>query len=157
MKKALPIAMTLLGMALMVQTIPAGAAGVGENEAVNMPQGMKGGMKGMFLTRKQIDGYTVSFHVMKAQAGQAMGGDHDFMVRIEKDGQVQTDLVVNSKIVYPDSSAASKMMMRMGDWYATGYDMGQDGRYQLMVLFKTPDGTRHFGGVYYPDPDGQAR
>jgi hypothetical protein len=111
-----------------------------------------GDMHGALMKTQAIDGYVVSFHVMKAQAGQAMGSDHDFMVRIEKDGQVQTDLVVNSKLVCPDKSAASKMMMKMGDWYMAGYDMGQRGQYQLMVLFKTPDGSKHFGGVYYPAP-----
>ncbi|HXH64698.1 MAG TPA: hypothetical protein VNH42_04215, partial [Mariprofundaceae bacterium] len=105
-----------------------------------------------FMQAQAVDGYMVTFHVMKAQPGQAMGGDHDFMVRIERDGQVQTDLVVNSKVVYPDKSAASKMMMKMGDWYMAGYDMAQRGQYQLMVLFRTPDGSKHFGGVYYPGP-----
>lgn len=116
-----------------------------------------GDMHGAFMKTQAVDGYQVIFHVMKAQAGQPMGGDHDFMVKVEKGGQVQTNLIVNSKIVYPDKSAASKMMMQMGDWYAAGYDMSQGGRYQLMVLFKTPDGNKHFGGVYYPGPVGQGR
>jgi len=107
---------------------------------------------GEMLEEKQaIDGYTVTFHVMKAQPGKEMGGTHDFMVKIEKDGKAITDLAVNSKAIHPDGRAESKMMMRMGDWYMTGYGLDHSGKHQLMVLFRTADGARHSGGVYYPD------
>jgi len=151
MKKALSITTAFMVMALMTLPMPARAAEMGGSDAMQMPHGMKDKMQGMFLTKKEIDGYTVSFHVMKARAGQHMGGNHDLMVKVEKDGQVKTDLLVNSKVVSPDKSVASKMMMKMGDWYMAGFDMDQSGRYQLMVLFKTPGGNKHFAGVYYPD------
>lgn len=44
--------------------------------------GMKKEM--MFLVQQQIDGYDVSFHVMKAKPGKEMGGSHDFMIKVEK-------------------------------------------------------------------------
>lgn len=157
MKKTLSITTALMLTALVTSPMPARAAGMGDSGAMPMGHGMKNGKQGMFLTEKAIDGYTVSFHVMKAQAGQQMGGNHSFMIKVEKDGQVQQNLVANTKIVYPDKTAASKMMMKMGDWYMAGYDMDQNGQYQLMVLFKTPDGNKHFGGVYYTASDGQAR
>jgi len=105
----------------------------------------------MFLQKRQIDGYTVSFHVMAASEGMQHGGSHNFMVKVEKDGAVQPLLAANSKAVSPDGKAVSKMMMQMGDWYMAGYDLDAAGRYQLMVLFKNQDGTKHFGGVYYPE------
>jgi len=117
-------------------------------------KGMKGDMiqmKGAFLVIKEIDGYTVSFHAMKAKEGMQRGGTHNFMAKVEKDGKALTDLVVNSKVTHPNNKSESKMLMKMGDWYMAGYDLGHEGQHQLMVLFKTADGAKHFGGVYFPE------
>jgi hypothetical protein len=108
------------------------------------------GKEGMFLVKRDIDGYQVSFHVMKPEEGMQHGGSHNFMVKIEEDGKVITNVLINSKVVHPDGTSESKMMMKMGDWFMAGYDLGHDnGRHQMMVLFKTADGKKHFGGVYY--------
>ena len=121
-----------------------------------MQESMDGGMPmqemspQMFMKKVEVDGYTVSFHVMPASEGMQHGGSSNFMVKIEKDGAVLAPVAVNSKVIAPDGKAVSQMMMKMGDWYMAGYDLDQPGRYQLMVLFKTADGARHFGGVYYP-------
>ncbi len=104
----------------------------------------------MFLVKRNIDGYDVSFHVMKPTEGMQHGGDHNFMVRIEKDGKALSDLMVNSKVGHKNGKSESKMMMRMGVWYMAGYDLAHAGKHQLMVLFKTSDGQKHFGGVIYP-------
>jgi len=104
----------------------------------------------MFLVKKEIDGYTVSFHVMKAKPGKEMGGSHDFMIKVEKDGQAVTNLAMNTKVKHPNGSAESKKAMKMGDWMMAGYDLGHKGKHQLMILFKTADGEKHKGGVYYP-------
>jgi len=112
---------------------------------------MKHAMNGMFLVRKDIDGYQVSFHIMKAPEGmQTHGGEYHFMFKAEKDGKALTDLMVNSKITHPDGKEESKMMMKMGDWYMAGYNLSHQGQHQLMVLFKTADGKKHFGGIFYP-------
>ena len=111
----------------------------------------KNNMKGMFLVKKEIDGYDVSFHVMKAKEGMEHGGPYNLMVKVEKDGKALTDLLINSKAVHPNGESESKMLMKMGDWYMAGYNLGHPGRHQLMILFKTPDGAKHFGGVYYPE------
>ena len=103
----------------------------------------------MFLEKTQIDGHTVSFHVMQANEGMHHGGSHNLMIKVERDGRTMNDIVANSKVVFPDGKESSKMLMRMGDWYMAGYDLDQAGRHQLMVLFKTPDGEKHFGGVHY--------
>jgi hypothetical protein len=116
-------------------------------------QGDMGQMKGMFLVKKDVDGFTVSFHAMKAKEGMQHGGTHNFMVKVEKDGKALTDLMVNSKVTHPNNKSESKTLMKMGDWYMAGYDLGHKGRHQLMVLFKTVDGTKHFGGVYYPESE----
>ncbi len=104
---------------------------------------------GMFLKKKEIDGYTVSFHIMKAKKGMEHGGTHNFMLKVEKGGRVLNDIAVNSKVVHPDGSAQTRKLTRMGDWYMAGYDLGHDGEHQVMVLFKTADGKKHRGGVYY--------
>jgi len=39
--------------------------------------------------------------------------------------------------------------MKMGDWYMNGYDLQKNGKHQMMILFKTPDGKKHQGGVFY--------
>lgn len=138
-------------IALLTALALPGQAGAMAQEHDAMPAGMQmHGMKHMFLQKKEIDGYTVSFHVMPATEGMQHGGTHNFMIKVEKDGKPAKIIAINSKVVHPDKQAESKMMMPMGDWYMTGYDLGQAGRSQLMVLFKTEDGTKHFGGVYYP-------
>ena len=103
----------------------------------------------MFLEKTQIDGYSVSFHVMPAESGMQHGGSHNLMVKVEQGGQVLNDIVANSKVASPEGKASSKVLMKMGDWYMAGYDLGMSGTHQLMVLFKTSDGKKHFGGVHY--------
>ncbi|HFE36795.1 MAG TPA: hypothetical protein ENK06_00065 [Gammaproteobacteria bacterium] len=109
-----------------------------------------GKMGGMFLKKKMIDGYEVSFHVMKAKPGKEMGGSHDFMIKVEKDGKVLSDIVMNTKVKHPNGSSETKRTMKMGDWLMAGYDLGHKGKHQMMILFKTADGKKHKGGVYYP-------
>jgi len=104
---------------------------------------------GMFLVKKQVDGYDVSFHVMPVKDGMQHGGSHNLMVKVEANGMALTDVVVNSKVFYADKSTDSKVLMKMGDWYMAGYDLGQDGKHGIMVLFKTADGQKHKSSVYY--------
>ena len=117
---------------------------------------MRSGMKsGAFMVKKEVDGYQVTFHVMKAPQGMQKGGSHHFMLKVEQDSKPETDLIVNSKVIHPGGQSESKMMMRMGDWYMASYDLGHPGKHQVMVLFKTPDGKKHFGGVYYDPRESQ--
>ena len=104
----------------------------------------------MFLVEREIDGYKVSFHVMKAKPGKEMGGSHDFMIKVEKEGKALTNVTMNTKVVHPSGKSETKKAMKMGDWMMAGYDLGYGGQHQLMVLFKTADGEKHRGGVYYP-------
>lgn len=114
-------------------------------------------MKEAFLKTRDIDGYNVSFHAMKAAGGMHHGDSSNFMIKVEQNGQALVHLLVNSKVVYPDGKSESKMMKRMGDWYMAGYDLNESGEHQLMVLFKTTDGKMHRGGVYYPARDGSTQ
>ncbi len=106
-------------------------------------------MDKMFLKKKDIDGYTVTFHIMKAKPGKEMGGSHGFMIKVEKDGKVIKDIVMNTKVKHPNGSSETKKTMEMGDWMMAGYDLGHAGKHQMMILFKTADGKKHKGGVYY--------
>jgi len=115
------------------------------------PQPDMGQMKGTFLATKEIDGYIVSFRIMKAPAGMEQGGNYHVMVKFEKDGKVVTDLVANSKAVHPNGKSESKMLMKMGEWYMAAYNLDHKGQHQVMVLFKTADGTKHFGGIDFPE------
>jgi len=114
-----------------------------------------GEMNGAFMVTKEVDGYSVSFHVMKAKKGMEKGGSHHLMVKVEKDGRALTDLVANSKASHPNGASESKMLMKMGDWYMAAYDLDHPGQHELMVLFKTPDGEKHFVGIFYPEKDGE--
>ncbi len=105
---------------------------------------------GMFLKKKEIDGYTVTFHVMKAKPGKEMGGTHDFMIKVEQDGKALSNIAMNTKVKHPSGKSETKKTMKMGDWMMAGYDLGHAGKHQLMILFKTADGKKHKGGVYYP-------
>jgi hypothetical protein len=112
-------------------------------------KGMAHKKDGMFIKEEMIDGYKVSFHIMKAKPGKAMGGSHDFMIKIEKDGKVLKNVAINTKVVHPNGKAESKRVMKMGDWNMAGYDLGHKGNHQVMILFKTSDGQKHKGGIYY--------
>ncbi|MDQ6951727.1 MAG: hypothetical protein Q9M26_08690, partial [Mariprofundales bacterium] len=81
------------------------------------PCSMMGAMRGVLMV-KEVDGFTVSFHIMKAMAGMKHGGRNNLMIKVKRDGKVLTDLVVNSKVTHPNGKSESKMMMQMGDWYA---------------------------------------
>lgn len=107
------------------------------------------GQHQMFLEKKDIDGYTVSFHVMAAEEGMNHGGSHNLMIRIDRDGALVNGVQANSKVIFPDGSQQTKPLMTMGEWQMAGYDLKASGKHQLMVLFKTADGKKHFGGLYY--------
>ena len=111
--------------------------------------GMSHKKEGMFLVKKEIDGYNVSFHVMKAKPGKKMGGSHDFMIKVEKGGMTLSSIAMNTKVIHPNGISESKGVMKMGDWFMAGYDLGHKGKHQMMVLFKTKDGKKHKAGVYY--------
>jgi len=110
---------------------------------------------GMLEKQQMIDGYSVTFQITAAEKGQEMGGSHNVMIKVQRAGKALTDVVVNSKVIYPNGKAETKMMMGMGDWYMAGYDLGHVGlghvgKHQVIVLFKTADGAKHKGGIYYP-------
>ncbi len=104
----------------------------------------------MFLEKKMIDGYHVSFHIMKAIPGQEHGGSHNVMIKVEQNGAVLGNLLINSKVKNAAGKATQKRLMKMGDWYMNGYDLGEKGQYMVMILFKTADGKKHKGMVSYP-------
>ena len=131
-------------------SVPAFAAGKHDHshtENVEMSQHSKA----MFLEKRSVDGYEVSFHVMPAKPGKQMGGSHDFMIKVEQDGKALTDILMNTKVVHPNGKSESKKTMKMGDWHMAGYDLGHAGKHQLMILFKTADGKKHKSGLYYTD------
>jgi len=166
MKKTIIVIASLLAMAA-AQLATAGESGHAHGDMSQMKEHghhdmdkmaehgqMQGEMKSMdelFLVKKEIDGFTVSFHAMKVKEGMQHGGSHNLMIKVEKDGKALTDLTANSKVTHPNGKSESKMLMKMGDWYMAGYDLDHSGQHKLMVLFKTVDGTKHFGGVLYPE------
>ncbi|RRJ82649.1 hypothetical protein [Aestuariirhabdus litorea] len=103
----------------------------------------------MFLEKRDIDGYSVSFHVMAANQGMQYGGSHNLMIKVESQGKSLGNIRANSKVVFPDGKDQSKPLQKVGDWYVTGYDLKPGSKHQLMVLFMTADGKKHFGGVNY--------
>ena len=123
----------------------------GDHHDMNSGHGdMKMGQSSaMFLEKKEVDGYTVSFHIMPAKDGMGHGGSHNLMVKVEQGGKALTDVLINSKVFHPNNSSESKMLMKMGDWYMAGYDLGHAGKHGVMILFKTADGKKHKTSVYY--------
>ncbi len=127
----------------------------GKSDNEHSGHGAMSGDSTAFLVTSEIDGYAVTFHVMNATAmpgAEKMGrhGAHHLMVKVERDGKVVSGLVANSKVVYPNGKEESKPLMAMGDWLMAAYDLGRVEKHQLMLLFKTTDGKKHFGGVHYP-------
>ena len=118
----------------------------------NQTHKMAGDKGNMFLEKKNIDGYSVTFHVMNAKDGMKMGDEtHHLMIKVEQNNKELNNIKINSKVVHPNGKTESKMLMKMGGWYMVGYDLGHKGEHQLMILFKTPDGKKHSGGVYYSE------
>jgi len=117
-----------------------------DSMAMNMTSGMA---QAAFMKQETIDGYAVTFHVMKSTPGMEHGGSHNLMVKVEKDGSVQVLEKIMSKVIWPDGKSQQKPLFKMGDWYMNGYDLGSPGKHQLIILFKTADGTKHHGGVYF--------
>jgi len=122
---------------------------MGKNPCSMKP--MESMKEGVFLQKKIIDGYDVSFHVMKAPEGMEHGGSHHVMIKVEQSNNIIVLQAVNSKVTHPNDKSESKMMMKMGDWYMAGYNLDHGGKHQVMVLFKTPDGKKHFAGITYPN------
>jgi len=121
------------------------------HEHGDMGNGMKmDKSSNMFLEKKEVDGYVVTFHVMPAAKNMAHGGSHNVMVKIEKDGKEVPDVLINSKVFFPNKTSDSKMLMKMNGWFMNGYDIGE-GRHGIMILFKTADGKKHKASVYYPE------
>jgi len=112
---------------------------------------MKGDMQGAMMREKEVDGFRVCFHVMK---GNTPNGDNSLMVKIGRRDKALTNLIVNSKVTHPNGKSESKMMMLMGDWYMANYHLEHPGKHQIMVLFKTADGSTHFTGLYYTKSQG---
>jgi len=113
---------------------------------------MAGDKSKMFLKKKNIDGYDVSFHIMAAKDGMKMGSEtHHLMIKVEQNGKELKKVKINSKVVHPNGKSESKMLMKMGGWFMAGYNLGHKGKHQVMILFKTPDGKKHSGGVYYTE------
>ena len=108
--------------------------------------------KDMFLKKKTIDEYTVSFSVTKVAPGMEHGGSHNLMVKAEKDGKAQVLRKIFAKVILADGTAKKQSLFKMGDWYMNGFDLGSPGKHQLIILFKTADGVKHNGGVYYEAP-----
>ncbi len=131
---------------LLIAALPSGLLAAMDSHIASMTVEQQ---RDMFLEKKEIDGYAVSFHVMKVDPGMEHGGSHNFMVKIEKDGLPQHDVVINSKVILADGKVQSKPLMKMGDWFMGGYDLDAPGRHQLLILFKTADGLKHKGGVLY--------
>ncbi|MDQ7056949.1 MAG: hypothetical protein Q9N62_00155 [Ghiorsea sp.] len=88
---------------------------------------------------------------MPAKDGMGHGGSHNLMVKVEQGSKTLTNVVINSKVFHPNDSTESKMLMKMGDWYMAGYDLGHDGKHGIMILFKTADGKKHKASVYYKE------
>jgi len=107
--------------------------------------------EGGSLQKAVIDGYDVSFHIMKAPEGMAKGGTHHVMIKVEQNNNIIALQAVNSKVTHPNEQSESKMMMKMGDWYMAAYDLGHAGEHKVMVLFKTTDERKHFGGIKYQE------
>jgi len=138
-------------LAAMSLIVPAFAGGKHDHAHDGKGTGMSPDSKAMFLEKRSVDGYEVSFHVMPAKPGKQMGGSHDVMIKVEKGDEILTDILMNTKVVHPNGQSESKKTMKMGDWHMAGYDLGHAGKHQLMILFKTVDGKKHKAGLYYTD------
>lgn len=121
----------------------------------SMAEMTKDQQEGMFLKKKTIDEYTVSFSVTKVAPGMEHGGSHNLMVKVEQNGKAQILNKIFAKVILADGTAKKQSLFKMGDWYMNGFDLGSAGKHQLIILFKTADGAKHNGGVYYEEQESK--
>jgi len=108
------------------------------------------GMTGLLLKQETVvDSYQLTFHVTKANDPEVIGCEYRLMFKAEHNGRPVKDLIVNSRVVHPNSQSESKMMMKSGEWYAAAYDLTHPGKHDLRVLFKSREGAVHAAGVTY--------
>ncbi len=107
------------------------------------------GMQGLLFQQKKVDGYLLTFHIMKADNHEVIACTYRLMFKAEQNGRPVKNLIVNSRVAHPNSQSESKMMMQMGDWYATAYDLTHPGEHELRVLFKAKDGRMHAASITY--------
>jgi|GEM_PF-2624583 len=108
-----------------------------------------------FLKTQNIDAYQVSFMVTKTASGMEHGGSHNLMVKVEKDGTPQTLTKIFAKVILANGESKKEPLFKMDDWYMNGFDLGSSGKHQIIILFKTADGLKHNGGVYYQAEEGK--
>ncbi|GAV20619.1 hypothetical protein MMIC_P1591 [Mariprofundus micogutta] len=106
-------------------------------------------MKGLLLKKEVVDGYHLTFHVMKAEKDEVQGCEFRFMFRVEQNGAMVQNVIVNSRVRHPNNQSESKMMVKTGDWYTAAYDLTHPGEHELIVLFKVKDDSKHSAKVTY--------
>ncbi|MDQ6992414.1 MAG: hypothetical protein Q9M31_02995 [Mariprofundus sp.] len=111
-------------------------------------------MAGRLFEKRIVDGYTLSFHIMKAEPGHHIGGPDNLMVRVEKGGEAMINLVLHSMVKHPDGRTIHDKMRKVGNWYLVGDGFEQVGQYQLRVQFETPDGAEHVAQLAYSASSG---
>ena len=109
------------------------------------------GQTGMFMRTVEVDGIAVTFHVMPTTPDMDHGGTHNLMVKFAQGGGEVMPTGANSKVIHPGDVEESHMLMKMGGWWMAGYDLSAQGAHQIMVLFMTDDGAKHFTGIWSPN------
>lgn len=101
------------------------------------------------LEKREIDGYTISVHLMKITPEMNLDGSHTLLVRIEDQNRLVENAVVNSKVIAPDGRYQTKVLKEMGDWHLSSFELDQPGQHYFQLVFRTADGARHQAGVFY--------
>lgn len=133
----------------MLQAAETAAHASPKDSKMNMEGMAKAPEMGSFLKQKTIDDYTVTFNVLKVAPGMEHGGSHNLMVKVERDGKTEILSKILAKVILADGTSNKKTLFKMDDWYMNGFDLGSPGKHQLIILFKTADGAKHNGGVYF--------
>jgi len=110
----------------------------------------------------EVDGYKIEYSLMTMMEHHKMMQDmkmdmskmrmdvkasHHFSLKISdaKTGKSVNDAVVKVKAISPDKSSQENMAManKMMNDYGCDLNMKETGKYGIIVLFKTSDGTKH--------------
>lgn len=128
-----------------------------EGVTVEMPEGMS-------VKTLKIDGYSVTFEIWDISAYSKMmrsmnmeplkpepGTTHHIAVIIRKGDMRMDKAAVKIKLITPDNKSETKMLTYNPDQmsqYVGRFNMAQQGKYQVMTLFKI-EGRKHKGGYWH--------
>jgi len=107
-------------------------------------------LDGKLIQKKIINDFEFRLKIVDVEDSIPDGGSHNLLVNIKRDGSAHRNLSVTANVVHPSGVEKSKTMMELGDWYLAGFDLGDENKYRITILFESVDGVNYSSEINYP-------